>query len=153
MAVRHRLIRSSVEDVWAVLADSRRYGDWVVGTSESRPDEGVWPQVGSSITYTVRLGRWSAAGSTVVRRSEPPDVLELEAHSGWLGTARIALEVRRWGEDALVTIDEHPLRGPAGKLHNAVADALIQMRHRSVLARLADTVEKTAKRVHDTAGS
>lgn len=142
MAVRHRLIESPVEDVWAVLADGTRYGDWVVGTSQSRPEDEEWPQVGSCITYTIRLGPWSVAGSTVVRRCEPPRVLELEVDSGWAGTARIALEVRPWGENALVTIDEHPLRGPAGKLHNAAADALIQLRHRSMLARLADTVEK-----------
>ncbi|WP_328694921.1 SRPBCC family protein [Streptomyces sp. NBC_00342] len=141
MAVRHRLIESPVNDVWAVLADGRRYADWVVGTSESRPEDGEWPQVGSSITYTVRVGPWSVAGSTVVRRHEPPEVLELEVDSGWLGTARIALEVRPWGENTLVTIDEHPLRGPAGKLHNTAVDALIQLRHRSMLARLADTVE------------
>ncbi|MEU1694543.1 SRPBCC family protein [Streptomyces hirsutus] len=148
MAVRHRLIERSVDEVWAVLADGTRYADWVVGTSESRPAEGVWPQVGSSITYTIRLGRWSVAGSTVVRRCEAPAVLELEADSGRLGTARIALEVRPWGENALVTIDEHPLRGPAGKLHNTVVDALIQLRHRSMLARLADAVEETPEGAH-----
>ncbi|MFJ2092690.1 SRPBCC family protein [Streptomyces sp. NPDC087901] len=142
MAVRHRLIESPVEDVWAVLADGTRYGDWVVGTSESRPEDGEWPQIGSSITYTIQVGPWSVAGSTVVRRCEAPGVLELEVDSGWLGTARIALEVRPWGENALVTIDEHPLRGPAGKLHNTAVDALIQLRHRSMLARLAATVEK-----------
>lgn len=141
MAVRHRLIESPVEDVWAVLADGTRYGDWVVGTSESRPAEGVWPEVGSTITYTIRLGPWSTAGSTVVRRCERPGALELEVDSGRLGTVRIALKVRPWGENALVTIDEHPLRGPAGKVHNTAVDALIQLRHRSMLARLADTVE------------
>ncbi|MFF9689989.1 SRPBCC family protein [Streptomyces sp. NPDC014623] len=144
MAVRNRLIARSVEDVWAVLADATLYGDWVVGTSESRPAEGEWPRVGSSITYTVRLGWWSASGRTVVRRCEAPGVLELEADSGRLGTARIAVEIRPWGENALVIIDEHPLRGPAGSLHNPVADALIQLRHRSMLARLADVVEKAA---------
>ncbi|MFF3171051.1 SRPBCC family protein [Streptomyces sp. NPDC057900] len=148
MAVRHRLIESPVDDVWAVLADGTRYADWVVGTSESRPEGGEWPQVGSSITYTVRVGPWSVAGSTVVRRCEPPGVLELEVDSGWLGTARIALEVRPWGDNALVTIDEHPLRGPAGKLHNTAADALIQLRHRSMLARLADTVETASQSMH-----
>ncbi|MGW8885891.1 SRPBCC family protein [Streptomyces sp. NPDC055749] len=148
MAVRHRLIESTVEDVWAVLTDATRYGDWVVGTSKSLPDEGVWPQVGSSITYTIQLGPWSAAGSTVVRRCEAPGVLELEVDSGRLGTARIALKVRPWGENALVTIDEHPLRGPAGKLHNTAVDALIQLRHRSMLARLADTVENAPQGVH-----
>lgn len=141
MAVRHRLIERPVADVWAVLADGSRYGDWVVGTSESRPREGAWPEVGSSISYTVRLGRWTASGSTTVRRCEAPGVLELEADSGWLGTARIAVEVRPWGENALVIIDEHPLRGPGGRLHNTAVDALIQLRHRSMLARLADVVE------------
>lgn len=141
MAVRHRLIERPVADVWAVLADGSRYGDWVVGTSGSRPEEGVWPEVGSSITYTIRLGRWSASGSTVVRRCEEPGVLELEADSGRLGTARIAVEVRPWGENALVIIDEHPLRGPGGLLHNTAVDTLLQLRHRSMLARLADVVE------------
>ncbi|WP_405825396.1 SRPBCC family protein [Streptomyces sp. NBC_00838] len=143
MAVRHRLIERPVADVWAVLADGSRYGDWVVGTSGSRPEEGVWPEVGSSITYTIRLGRWSASGSTVVRRCEEPGVLELEADSGRLGTARIAVEVRPWGENALVIIDEHPLRGPGGLLHNTAVDTLLQLRHRSMLARLADVVENS----------
>ncbi|MFI6080308.1 SRPBCC family protein [Streptomyces sp. NPDC051217] len=141
MAVRHQLIERSVADVWAVLADGSRYGDWVVGTADSRPREGEWPEVGSSITYTIRLGRWSLSGRTIVRRCEAPGVLELEADSGWLGTARIAVEVRPWGDNALVIVDEHPLRGPGGLLHNTAVDALIQLRHRSMLARLADVVE------------
>ncbi|MFD6333800.1 SRPBCC family protein [Streptomyces niveus] len=141
MAVRHRLIERPVADVWAVLADGSRYGDWVVGTSDSYPENGAWPEVGSSITYTIRLGRWSVSGRTTVRRCEKPNVLELEVDSGRLGTARIAVEVRPWGENALVIIDEHPLRGPGGTLHNTVVDALIQLRHRTMLARLADVVE------------
>ncbi|MFC9745209.1 SRPBCC family protein [Streptomyces niveus] len=141
MAVRHRLIERRVADVWAVLADGSRYGDWVVGTSDSHPENGAWPEVGSSITYTIRLGRWSVSGSTTVRRCEKPNVLELEVDSGRLGTARIAVEIRPWGENALVIIDEHPLRGPGGTLHNTVVDALIQLRHRTMLARLADVVE------------
>jgi Polyketide cyclase / dehydrase and lipid transport len=151
MAVRHRLIEGPVADVWAVLADASRYGEWVVGTSESRPRDGVWPEVGSSITYTIRLGRWSASGRTVVRRSEAPGVLELEADSGPLGTARIAVEVRPWGDDALVVIDEHPLRGPGGLLHNTAVDALIQVRHRRMLARLAELVENAPSRGHTRA--
>ncbi|MCX4446321.1 SRPBCC family protein [Streptomyces sp. NPDC087866] len=145
MAVRHRLVEAAVADVWRVLADPSRYSDWVVGTSDSRPRNGSWPEVGSSLTYALGIGRWSVQGRTVVRRCEAPHVLELEADSGWIGTARIALEIRQWGDDALVTLDEHPLRGPAGKLHNTVVDALIQLRHRSVLARLAQTVETSPK--------
>jgi uncharacterized protein YndB with AHSA1/START domain len=145
------LIERPVEDVWAVLADPTCYGDWVVGTSKSTPGDGIWPDVGADITYTVRLGRWSLHGKTVVRRCEAPHLLELEAESGWLGTARIALEVRPWGRNALVIVDEHPLRGSAAKLHNTAFDAFVQMRHRSMLARLADMVERTPRSEHQAA--
>ncbi|WAX76950.1 SRPBCC family protein [Streptomyces sp. KMM 9044] len=146
MVERHRLIERPPADVWAVLADGTRYADWVVGTSGTRPDAGVRPHAGSSIVYTVHLAPWSVAGSTVVRRCEAPFILEREADSGWLGTARTALEVRPWGENTLVTINEHPLRGPGGVLHNTVVDAPIQPRHRTMLARLADAVEHSPRK-------
>ncbi|MEU0274379.1 SRPBCC family protein [Streptomyces sp. NPDC006307] len=144
MAVRHRLIRRAPEAVWAVLADGARYADWVVGTDSSRQKDDNWPKVGSEIAYTVRLGPYTAEGDTVVRICDPPRTLELEARSGALGTARIAIELRPWGDETLVVLDEHPLRGPGGLLHNTVLDALLQLRHRAMLGRLADLVERTA---------
>ena len=143
MAVQNQLIRRPPPAVWAVLEDGNRYADWVVGTDRSRPGEGEWPRLGSTIDYTVRIGPWTVGGHTVVRRYEPPQWLELEAYSGPLGTARIAVEVRPWGADTLVILDEHPLRGPGGALHNVALDVLIQLRHRSMLGRLANLVETT----------
>jgi hypothetical protein len=151
MAVRHHLIERSPQQVWGVLADPARYDDWVVGVADSTPGRGDWPVVGSDLTYQVVLGPWKGTGRTVVRRSEAPHILELEADSGPLGTARIALEVRPWGgRDSIVVIDEHPLRGAGGSLHNVALDALVQIRHRSMLKRLADVVEKSAERIPDS---
>lgn len=144
MAVRHHLIHATPRQVWAVLADTSRYADWVVGTSDSRATRGLWPELGSALEYTVRIGPWTVAGTTVVRHVKAPAELELEVASGPLGTARVAIEVRPWGEEALVKVDEHPLRGFGGTVHNAAVDALIQLRHRSMLARLADVVEESA---------
>jgi hypothetical protein len=76
-----------------------------------------------------------------VRRHEAPQWLELEAHAGPLGTARIALDIRPWGEKTLVILDEHPLCGFGGTIHNAALEPLLQIRHRSMLARLAEVVE------------
>ncbi|MEU6850406.1 SRPBCC family protein [Actinacidiphila alni] len=147
MAVRHQLIERSPQQVWAVLADPGRFHEWVVGVADSVPGDSDWPKVGAHLTYKVVLGPWTGSGRTVVRRSEEPCLLELEAESGALGTARIALEVRPWGDtDSLVIIDEHPLRGAAGSLHTAAADVFIQLRHRGMLKRLADVVEKSAPR-------
>ncbi|MFD4029446.1 SRPBCC family protein [Streptomyces sp. NPDC058637] len=137
MAVRHRLIRKPPADVWAVLSDVERYGDWVVGTSRAEPDEGRWPELGAALRYEVRIGPLTLRNRTVVRRSEPVSVLELEADSGPLGTARIAIELRPWGEHTLIILDEHPLRGAGGALHNGLLDLAQQVRHRAMLRRLA----------------
>ncbi|MET9875734.1 SRPBCC family protein [Actinacidiphila glaucinigra] len=146
MAIRHRLVRGAPQDVWAVLADGTQYGEWVVGPSSSRHSDGDWPEVGSSLEYTVLLGPMELTGKTVVRICRPSEQLELEALSGWLGSARIAFELRPWGQDTLVIVDEHPLRGPGGLLHNAALDALLQLRHRSMLGRLAEAVESRGAR-------
>ncbi|MFE2301723.1 SRPBCC family protein [Streptomyces sp. NPDC059445] len=151
MAIRHQVIEQPPDAVWAVLEDPRLYAEWVVGTSASWPLDRRWPQVDAALAYRVDLGPWTLEGRTVVRRWEPPRRLELEADSGRLGTARIAVEVRPWGGQTLVLVDEHPLRGPGGALHAAPLDLLIQLRHRSMLPRLARTVERVASATSDTA--
>ncbi|WP_406728961.1 SRPBCC family protein [Streptomyces sp. GD-15H] len=144
MAVRHRLIRTSPQTVWEVLADGSRYADWVVGSSLSEPVRGQWPRLGAAIRYEVRLGPLRLSNETVVRRCQRGEALELEAWAGPLGTARIAFELRPWGDECLVIVDEHPLRGVGGRLHNLAVEVLIQVRHRAMLARLADLCEKEA---------
>ncbi len=141
MAVRHRLIRVTPSVVWAVLADGNRYAEWVVGTSRSQPVRGQWPHLDAAIRYEVRLGPARLTNETAVRRCEEGVCLELEAQAGVLGSARIAIELRPWGEDCLVIVDEHPLKGAGGRLHNVGFEALIQLRHRAMLARLARLCE------------
>ncbi|WP_338017571.1 SRPBCC family protein [Streptomyces adustus] len=126
-----------------MLADPTRYGEWVVGPSGSTPLDDAWPDVGSRLRYTVRLGPWSADGVTTVRHKESGRELELEASFKSLGTARIFLQLRQWGdEETLVVCDEHPLRGLGSTLHNAASEALLQLRHRGMLGRLAGLVEQ-----------
>lgn len=141
MAARHQLIARKPAAVWAVLEDCSRYGDWVVGPSDSDSLDGTWPDVGSTIGYKLRVGVLELAGRTVVRRHDPPRCLELEAYCAPLGSARIALDIRPWGEETLVIVDEHPLRGFGGLVHNFALDALLQLRHRNMLKRLAKVVE------------
>ncbi|WP_328492103.1 SRPBCC family protein [Streptomyces sp. NBC_00414] len=145
MAVRHRLIKKSPREVWAVLADGTRYADWVVGTASSYPVRGQWPQVDSAIGYEVRAGFWTLRNESVVRACVEGRELELEAIAGPLGTARIAIELRPWGEYTLVIIDEHPLQGAGGVMHNVAVEGLIQLRHRAMLKRLADVCEENGQ--------
>lgn len=108
MAVRNQLIHRLPPAVWTVLADPSCYGEWVVGPSESTPLDQAWPEVGSQLLYTVRLGPWSTEGVTTVRHQVAGRELELEAAFKALGTARIFLQLRPWGEETLVVCDEHP---------------------------------------------
>ncbi|NJQ04404.1 SRPBCC family protein [Streptomyces lonarensis] len=142
MAVRQQLVRRPVSAVWEILEDETLYGAWVVGTSHTRPDCGEWPRVDSAIRYRIRIGPRYVDGRTVVRRLDRPRALELEADGGPLGTARISFDIRPWGEHSLVILDEHPLRGVGGALHNSLVDRAVQLRHRKMLARLARVVEE-----------
>ncbi|MER5515322.1 SRPBCC family protein [Streptomyces sp. NPDC002763] len=143
MAVHHQLIRRPPHAVWAVLADPTCYEKWVVGPTSSEPLDQTWPAVGSRLRYTVRLGPWSGDGVTTVRHQESGSELELEASFKPLGTARIFLQLRPWGEEeTLVICDEHPLRGLGGTLHSSASEALLLLRHRGMLARLARLVER-----------
>ncbi|MBK3641417.1 MULTISPECIES: SRPBCC family protein [Streptomyces] len=153
MAVRHRLIKVAPEVVWDLLSDPNRYADWVVGTSSSRPVRGAWPRTGAAIRYQVRLGPVRLSNETTVRFCDPGARLELEAYAGVLGTARIAIELRPWGEYCLVIVDEHPLQGAGGTWHNFAFEGLIQLRHRSMLARLARLCEDRAGHERPTPGS
>ncbi|MEU6478646.1 SRPBCC family protein [Streptomyces sp. NPDC047017] len=144
MAVRHRLIKTSPGTVWDLLADGTRYAEWVVGTAASKPVRGRWPELGSAIEYEVRLGPLRLTNQTIVRNREEGTLLELEAQAGFLGTARIAVELRPWGEHCLVVVDEHPLQGAGGMVHNVGVEALLQIRHRAMLARLAKVCESDA---------
>jgi len=144
VAVRHRLIKVSPSAVWAVLADGTRYAEWVVGTSASRPVRGQWPAKNAAIRFQVRLGPLRLVNETIVRYCEEDRRLELEAHAGPLGTARIAIELRPWGDHCLVIVDEHPLQGAGGTWHNFAFEALIHLRHRAMLGRLARLCEDRA---------
>ncbi|MFD7433060.1 SRPBCC family protein [Streptomyces sp. NPDC059861] len=145
MAVRHRLIKAPPDTVWAVLADGDKYPRWVVGPSDAEPVRGQWPHTGAAIRYEASLGPLRLSNETVVRRCEEGSELELEAHAGPLGTARIDIELRQWGEHCLVLVDEHPLQGTGGLLHNAGFEVLIQLRHRAMLRRLARLCEEEAR--------
>jgi hypothetical protein len=150
MAVRHRVIRSSPRQVWQVLADSSRYADWVVGTASTHAVRGRWPEVGAALSYEVRLGFLRLTNDTVVRACTEGRELELEAHAGPLGTARIAVEIRPWGDHSLVLIDEHPLLGAGGTLHNPGVEIVIQLRHRAMLKRLAGLCERAGSDAPET---
>jgi hypothetical protein len=137
MAVTHRFMHGlGPRAVFEVLRDGMSYGDWVVGTQTIRAADPGWPQVGTQLHY--RTGRWPLRKDdrTISRAYLPDSRLELEARAWPLGTARIVLAAQDKDGGVEVSIEEHPHRGLAARLHNPVMDVLVKLRNVETLRRL-----------------
>ena len=140
MAIRNALVEAPPSDVWAVLADGYSYDQWVVGTQNIRGVDPGWPHQGASLHFTAGVGPLRFEDRTTVRLYEPGKCLELEAQARPFGSVRISLRVLPWGDDSIVIMDEHPIRGPAWALENPVVELVLALRNRSSLRRLVNVI-------------
>jgi hypothetical protein len=141
-----RRTHATPSQIWAVLSDGSRYAEWVHGTREIRDVDDGWPDEGTSIHFTVGYGPLRLRDRTTSRLCVPEERLELEAHAWPVGTARIGLFIGRSRDGSIITMDEHPLRGPAGWLHNPLSAMGFQLRVTLMLddlARLAEAEPST----------
>lgn len=139
------LVNGTPDEVWEVLSDGWSYVQWVVGTTEIRDVDPSWPAVGSRLFFTAGRGWPRVENRTTVRILEPRHI-ELEAHAPPLGSARVAIDVVPWGDDSVVILDEHPLRGPGARLHNALVELGLHLRTRRMLTNLARVVQQRHRR-------
>ncbi|MFF5307850.1 SRPBCC family protein [Streptomyces massasporeus] len=150
MSQTRRLILSSPSEVWDLLSDGRRYGEWVSGTQQVTAADPHWPEVGARLQVRVGLGPLTLDDVCVVRICEPMRRLELEAKADPFGAARIAMNLIPWGEHTLFVLDWHPLRGPGIRMHGLPVDYIVSIRNGMMLTKLA----RIAVREHrDSAGS
>lgn len=137
MAVTRRLMTGlSEQAVFDVLRDGRSYGDWVVGTRTIRDVDPAWPAEGTRVHYTVGWGPFRHDDETTSQGYDPDRRLELEAHAWPMGSARIVLQAEPREGGVMVSIEEHPLRGVARRMHNPGLDLLIKARNVETLRRL-----------------
>ena len=137
MARNRRLILSSPSEVWSLLADGSRYGEWVTGTQRVLTVDPHWPDVGARLRVRVGMGPVTLDDDVVVRICEPGRRLELEARAEPFGAARIAMRLIPWGGHTLFVIDWHPLRGPGTRMHGLPVDYVVAIRNGMMLTKLA----------------
>ena len=141
MAVTRRRIPFPPSAVLALLADGRRYADWVVGAKRIRAVDPTWPDVGSQFHHTVGVGPVSTDDTTEVLSFTRPDGPVVLKARGWpSGAARITITAEPIADGSEVVIDEVPIEGPAKSLHNPVLDGLIHLRNVESLRRLERAV-------------
>lgn len=142
MAVNTAHVATPPEDVWAVLADGWRYGNWVVGTSHVRAVEAAWPALGSRLFHASGVWPVVTRDETVVTACTDGRRLELLARGRPMGEARVELELEPADDGCRVTMTEVPVSGPGRWLHTPVSEAMLVRRNDESLARLAATAER-----------
>ncbi|MBO8198190.1 SRPBCC family protein [Streptomyces smyrnaeus] len=137
MARNRRLILSEPSEVWRLLSDGHRYGEWVTGTRQVLAADPHWPAKGARLRVRVGVGAMTLDDTCVVRICEPQRRLELEAKADPFGAARIAMNLIPWGDHTLFVLDWHPLRGPGTRMHGLPVNYLVAVRNGMMLTKLA----------------
>ncbi|MEU5551839.1 SRPBCC family protein [Micromonospora sp. NPDC047793] len=135
----HRTIRTPPERIFAVLADGWSYASWVVGAAHIRAVDAGWPAVGTRVHH--RLGPWPLQinDRTVVGEMEPNRLLELEAHAGPLGIARVRLTLENISDTTTrIRMGWMAVSGAARYIPEAVLSLMLRPRNSETLHRVDD---------------
>ncbi len=143
MTTVERLVKTTPQRVWDVLADGWLYPLWVVGASRMREVDAEWPAVGTRIHHSV--GVWPALinDDTEVIESAPLRQLALRA-KGWplLGEADVLLELSEQGAATRVVMSEDAASGTGKLVPKPVRAPGIMWRNTESLRRLAFLAER-----------
>ena len=144
MSTNQRLLHTTPDRVWDVLADGWLYPLWVVGASRMREVEDHWPAPGARLHHSV--GTWPLLldDITEVEESVPGRLLQLQAHGWPAGTARVRIMLEAEGEGTRVTIQEDAHRGPGRLVPAPLRQPPMKWRNTETLRRLAFVAERRA---------
>ena len=143
MTTVERVLNTTPQRVWDVLADGWLYPLWVVGASRMREVDSDWPTVGSRIHHSVGVWPLLIDDNTEITDAQPLRKLSLRAKA-WplLGEADVTLELSEQGAGTRVVMSEDAATGP-GKLVPKPARAPgIIWRNTESLRRLAFLAER-----------
>ncbi len=146
MATTQLQVDAPPDAVFDVLADPRRYPDWVVGAAEVRAVDGDWPEPGSTFHHTQLLPAVGLKDTTSVIASNRPRQLVLVVRVRPLWVGKVELRLRECEGGTRVTMIEEPTSPVVGRLGGRLLDAAIGLRNRGSLRRLKALAEGTAPR-------
>ncbi|MRJ76169.1 SRPBCC family protein [Aeromicrobium sp. SMF47] len=141
MSVNTRIINTSPENVWNVLADGWTYPLWVVGASRVRDVDESWPAVGSLIHHSV--GVWPALidDNSEVLEVDPQRMIRLRARGWPIGEAEVVIELKPSGAHTEVEIREQAVAGPGVLVPEPIKGLTLKWRNTETLRRLAYIAE------------
>jgi uncharacterized protein YndB with AHSA1/START domain len=130
------------ERVFAVLADWRSYGEWVVGSSDIRGADPGFPAAGTRFHHTVGIGPLKLPDHTQVVEVEQPHRLVLRAKSRPLATAIVAIELSADGNGGThAKLREDPGDPLSAFVFMPLTHLLVRHRNEESLRRLKELAE------------
>jgi uncharacterized protein YndB with AHSA1/START domain len=143
MALNEIHIDTPPERVFAVLADWRSYGDWVVGSRFMRGADPGFPAVGTRFHHQVGLGPLNINDHTKVLEVDQPRKLILRAKARPLGTAIVDLTMESDGNGGTkVTMREDAGDPLTAFVFNPLTHLLVRGRNEESLRRLKRLAEE-----------
>lgn len=141
MAVNEIHIDAPPERVFAVLADWRSYGDWVVGSRTIRGADPGFPAAGTRFHHQVGVGPLHLNDHTTVLEVDQPRRLVLKAKARPAGTALNELDLTPRDGGTHVRFREVAGDPLSHLAINPVTDPLLKARNAEALKRLKGLCE------------
>jgi uncharacterized protein YndB with AHSA1/START domain len=142
MALNEIHIDAPPERVFAVLADWRGYGDWVVGSRQMRGVDPGFPAAGTRFHHQVGIGPLNLNDHTTVLEVDQPRKLILKAKARPMGTAVVDLELRRENGGTRVYMREDPGDRLSALVFTPLTHLLVRGRNVESLQRLKRLAEE-----------
>ena len=142
MSVNEIYVHASPEEVFDVLSDPERYGDWVVGASRSHDGEGDWPAPGSTFEHIQGFLGIGWPDKTAVVSSNRPRTLVLQAYFRPFAINKVELRLSPRGRGTKLVMVEYPTGGFAARLPRPVVDLALKLRNLESLRRLRKVAER-----------
>jgi uncharacterized protein YndB with AHSA1/START domain len=142
MAVNDIHIDTAPDRVFAVLADWRGYGDWVVGSRYMRGADPGFPAAGTRFHHQVGVGPLHLNDHTQVLEVAQPHKLVLKAKARPLGTAIVDITIKEEGNGSHVTMREDPGDTLTAVVFNPLTHLMVRGRNVESLQRLKRLCEQ-----------
>jgi uncharacterized protein YndB with AHSA1/START domain len=136
MGIVTRIVATTPDRVFAILADGWTYSGWVVGCSHIRNVDPDFPAPGTRVHHSVGVWPATIEDTTAVVEVEVDKRLVLDARVWPVGKARVTFTLEQKGDETEVTMEEETTAGPGKVLQNKVTDPLLDKRNDESLSRL-----------------
>jgi len=139
-----RVIATTPDRVWDVLADGWLYPLWVVGATRMREVDDGWPAPGTRLHHSVGVWPVVINDDTEVLECDPGKRLVLRAQGWPPGEAEVELRLTEVEDGTEVLMLEDVTAGPAKVVPKPLRAPLIAWRNTESLRRLAFLAERRA---------